>query len=119
MLRILFLSPRQAGTATTSSRRRRLFSPHRGRVRLPLHRSRRALREKGRSGRAEAHGASFATNPRWLVHCVVGLWHAIGRPADRGSASRDQRFVSLSRQRKPSRPPKSSHTRSVSLGIVG
>jgi hypothetical protein len=39
-------------------------------------------------------GAIAAHDPQRLVQRVVGHWHAIfiGRPADRGSASRDRRF---------------------------
>ncbi len=115
---------------TTSSRRRRLFSPRRGRVGLPLHRRRSALFvEKGRRGRAEAvravvaAGASIAAHdPQRLVQCVDGHWHAIviGRPADRGSASRDQRFRRRSRaKRNRVTPEVVQHEVSVSLGIVG
>jgi len=41
-----------------------------------------------------AGGSIAAHDPQRLVQRVVGHWHAIfiGRPEDRGSASRDQRF---------------------------
>jgi hypothetical protein len=68
-----------------------------------------------------AAGASIAAHVRsGLVQFVVGHWHAIviGRPADRGSASRDQRFRSRSRARRND-PRSLEHEVSVSLGIVG
>ena len=108
-----------------------LFSPCRGRIRLPLHRRRtrppryagstRSSGSRARSG--HRRGSTAAHDPQRLVQCFVGHWHAIviGRPADLGSASRDQRFrrVGLAPSATESTPEVVQHEVSVSLGIVG
>jgi len=73
---------------------------------------------------AVAAGGSIATHdPQRLGQGVEEHWHVIviGRPADRGSASRDQRFrrVGLAPSATESTPEVVQHEVSVSLGIVG
>ena len=55
--------------------------------------------------------------PRRRVRCVVGHWHAIviGRPADRGSSSLDQRFRRRSRAKRNRVDPRSRPARGKCL----
>src|SRR5216684_6287437 len=85
MPRILFLSPLPSWHRTTSSRRRRLFSPRRGRVGLPLHRRRSALFvEKGRRGRAEAVRTVVAARASIVTHIRSALFSVL---SDNGTPS--------------------------------
>ena len=125
MPRILFLSPLPSWRRTTSSRRRRFFLRVVGELGFHYIAVERALLvEQGRRGRAEAvravvaAGASIAAHdPQRLVQCVVGHWHAIviGRPADRGSSSLDQRFRRRSRAKRNRVDPRSRPARGKCL----
>ena len=66
-------------------------------------------------------GAIAAHDPQRLVQRVVGHWHAIfiGRPADRGSASRDRRFRRRALRAHDKDPPLTPqyHVRSIPPGF--
>ena len=66
-------------------------------------------------------GAIAAHVPQRLVQRVVGHWHAIfvGRPADRGSASRDRRFRRRALRAHDKDPPLTPqyHVRSIPPGF--
>src|SRR5258707_6186969 len=130
MPRILFLSPLPSWHRTTSSRRRRLFSPRRGRVGLPLHRRRSALFvEKGRRGRAEAVRAVVAARASIVTHVRSALFSVlsdIGTPSslDVQQIADERRAISafgvgLAPSATESTPEVVQHEVSVSLGIVG